>query len=71
VLDPAEVRKRVANEPDTPYHGIDVDKVPNLLGEEEEEGLEPKGAAARIAEAAEGDRDQDDDGRAEPQRGAA
>jgi hypothetical protein len=69
VLDPAEVRKRVANEPDTPYHGIDVDKVPNLL-EEEEQGLEPKGSAAGIAEEAEGDRDQDDD-RDKPQRKAA
>jgi uncharacterized protein len=38
VLDPAEVRKRVANAPDTPYHGIDVDKVPDPL-EEEDRGL--------------------------------
>jgi uncharacterized protein len=49
VLDPGEVRKRVATAPDTPYQGIDVDKVPKLL-EEEQEGLEPNGAAARIAE---------------------
>ena len=51
-------------------HGIDVDKVPNLL-EEEEEGLEPKGAAAGIAKAAEGEPDQDNDPNAEPQRKAA
>lgn len=42
VLHPAEVRKRIANDPDTPYAGIDVDDVPDLL-EEEEEGLEPEG----------------------------
>jgi hypothetical protein len=70
VLDPAEVRKRVANEPDTPYHGIDVDKVPSLL-EEEEEGLEPKGSAAGIAEQEAGDRDLKKGEGAEPQREAA
>jgi uncharacterized protein len=70
VISPAEERKRVANEPDTPYQGIDPDDVPDLL-EEEEEGIEPKGAAVRIAEGAEGNRDQDDDDRAEPQREAA
>jgi hypothetical protein len=41
VLDPAEVRKRVANDPDSPYPGIDPDKVPNLL--EEEEGARAEG----------------------------
>jgi uncharacterized protein len=70
VLDPAESRKRVANAPDSPYHGIDVDKVPNLL-EEEEEGLELKGSAAGIAKEAEADRDQDKDPDAEPERKAA
>src|SRR5262249_3889412 len=39
VLDPGESRKRVANSSESPYHGIDVDKVPRLL-EEEEAGLE-------------------------------
>jgi uncharacterized protein len=69
VLAPAEVRKRVANEPDSPYQGIDPDDVPDLL-EEEEEGLEPKGAAAGIAKA-EGEPDQDNDPDAEPKRKAA
>jgi phage-related protein (TIGR01555 family) len=65
VLDPAEVRKRVANDPDSPYPGIDPDDVPDLL-EEEEEGLEPKSGAAGIAKEANGERDQDDDPGAEP-----
>ena len=66
VLDPAEVRKRVANEPDSPYPGIDPERVPNLLEEEEEEGLEPRSGAAGIAKEANGERDQDDDPGAEP-----
>jgi phage-related protein (TIGR01555 family) len=70
VLAPAEVRKRVANEPDSPYPGINPDEVPDLL-EEEEEGLEPKGAAARIAEEAEGSGDQDEGDDAEPEPKAA
>jgi uncharacterized protein len=70
VLDPAEVRKRVANEPDSPYPGISPDDVPNLL-EEEEGGLEPKGAAVGIAKGTQGDRDQDEDPDAEPERKAA
>ena len=70
VLDAGEVRKRVANEPDTPYHGIDVDKVPRLL-EEQEGGLGPDGAAARIAAQAEGERDQDEGEGAEPERKVA
>jgi uncharacterized protein len=69
VLSPAEVRNRVANEADSPYQGIDPDDVPDLL-EEEEEGLEPKGAAAGIAKA-EGEPDQDNDPDAEPKRKAA
>jgi len=59
VLDPAETRKSIANNPDSRYPGIDPDDVPDLL-EEEEEGLEPRGGAARIAEEAGGDRDQED-----------
>jgi phage-related protein (TIGR01555 family) len=35
-------RRRVASDPDTPYQGLDVDELPDLLGEEEE-GLEPQG----------------------------
>jgi hypothetical protein len=69
VLDPVEVRKRVANAPDTPYHGIDVDKVPQRL--EEEESLDPNGPAAGIAERTEADRDQDEGEGAEPARKAA
>ena len=69
VLDPAEVRKRVANEPDSPYPGINPDDVPNLL-EEEEEG-EPKGAAASITKGAQGDREKGEDRDAEPERKAA
>jgi hypothetical protein len=71
VLDPAEVRKRVANDPDSPYPGINPDDVPNPLEEEEEEGVAPTGAAAGIAKEAEGDRDQDEDPDAEPERKAA
>jgi Terminase large subunit, T4likevirus-type, N-terminal/Anti-CBASS protein Acb1-like len=75
VLDPAEVRKTVANNPDSRYPGIDPDGVPDLLSEEEQ-GFEPKGAAAGIAKEAngeepDGNRDQDDDDRTEPQREAA
>lgn len=40
VLDPAEERKRVASDPDTPYKGLDVDKVPEPKPEEMA-GLEP------------------------------
>lgn len=42
VLAAAESRQRVANDPETPYAGLDVDDVPDLAIEEEE-GLEPKG----------------------------
>jgi hypothetical protein len=70
VISPAEERKRVANAPDTPYQGIDPEDVPDLL-EEEEEGLEPGSGAARIAEKAEGDRDQDERDVDEPEREAA
>jgi len=70
VLDPAEVRKRVGNDPDSPYPVINPDDVPNLL-EEEEEDVAPMGAAAGIAKEAEGDRDQDEDPDAEPERKAA
>ncbi|CCE05781.1 conserved hypothetical protein [Bradyrhizobium sp. STM 3843] len=60
VIDPAEERKAVASAPDSRYQGIDPDDVPDLL-DEEEEGLEPKGGAARIAEEAGGDRDEQQD----------
>jgi hypothetical protein len=71
VLDPAEVRKAVATDPESRYQGINPDDAPDLL-EEEEEGLEPKGAAAGLArEASEPDGDRDQDERAEPEREAA
>jgi uncharacterized protein len=73
VLDPAETRKSIANNPDSRYPGIDPDDVPDLL-EEEEEGLEPKGAAAGLAKEAEGDEpdaERDQDERDEPEREVA
>jgi uncharacterized protein len=42
VLAPAEIRKRIANDPDLPYTEIDADDLPDLL-KEETEGLEPEG----------------------------
>jgi hypothetical protein len=39
---PREVRKRIADDPDSAYHGLDVDDLPDLE-EETEEGLEPGG----------------------------
>jgi phage-related protein (TIGR01555 family) len=54
VLHPIEVRKRIANDPDTPYAGIDIEDVPDLL-EEEEEGLEPEGGRPQPQAGKEGD----------------
>lgn len=42
VISPDEERKRVANDPDSSYQGLDPDDAPDLH-DEEEEGLEPKG----------------------------
>lgn len=42
VVSPEEVRRKVVNDPDSGYHGLDPDDVPDLL-EEEEQGLEPVG----------------------------
>jgi phage-related protein (TIGR01555 family) len=71
VLAPEETRKSIANNPASRYPGIDPDQVSNLL-EEEQEGLEPKGAAAGIANEADGGRDQqDEDAGAELERKAA
>lgn len=47
---PAESRARVAADPQSDYATIDVENEPDLL-REEEEGLEPKSGAARIATA--------------------
>ena len=38
-----EERRRVAEDPDTPYAGLDPDDVPDLLEEEQFGGIEPKG----------------------------
>jgi phage-related protein (TIGR01555 family) len=57
VISQEEARERVANDPQSGYNSIDVSDMPDLL-EEEEEGLEPKGAAAQLAEGgAENDND--------------
>lgn len=42
---PAEIRKRIIDDPELPYAGLDPDDVPDLA-EEEEEGLEPGGKKA-------------------------
>lgn len=41
-LAPAEVRKRIVNDPELPYTALDPDELPDLE-EEEEKGLEPAG----------------------------
>jgi uncharacterized protein len=58
-IDPQEERTRVANDPDTLYPGLDPDDAPDLR-EEEEEGLEPKASAERLAGGAEGEEDDQD-----------
>jgi phage-related protein (TIGR01555 family) len=64
VLSPEEERTRIANDPDTLYPGLDPGDVPDLL-REEQEGLEPKGSAAQIAEGAEEDGENEPDDEAE------
>lgn len=46
-IDPEEVRKVLADDPDSPYNGIDPDKMPDLL-EEEIEGLMPQGGKPEL-----------------------
>ncbi len=48
VISPEEEREVVANKAGSPYHGLDPANAPNLL-DEEEEGLEPKSGAAKVA----------------------
>ena len=43
VIAPEEARTRVANDPGTPYHGLDPNDAPDLLEEEQEGGIEPVG----------------------------
>jgi phage-related protein (TIGR01555 family) len=45
---PEEVRKRLAEKPDSPYHGLEGPP-PNLF-EEEAQGLEPEGGRPQVAE---------------------
>lgn len=40
VIDPAERRKRLIDDPDSPYQGLDPDDLPDLK-QEEEDGLQP------------------------------
>jgi phage-related protein (TIGR01555 family) len=54
VISQQESRARVARDPKSPYDSLDPDDVPDLL-EEEQAGLEPKGAAAKVALAGEED----------------
>lgn len=51
IISQLEERKRIANDPDSEYSSIDVEDVPDLR-QEEEQGLEPKSGAAKIAEGA-------------------
>lgn len=52
VISPMEARKRTAADPESDYNAIEVEDAPDLL-EEEEEGIEPKASAEKLAEAAE------------------
>lgn len=57
VITPAEERKRLADDPDSMYHGLDPDDLPDLQAEAEE-GLEPGGeggAESLLGRAAEGE----------------
>lgn len=47
VVSPAEVRQRLASDPDSSYDGLDPDDLPDLL-DEEEEGLVPKGSGSAV-----------------------
>ncbi len=51
ILSQEEERKRVATDPSSDYSSIDVEDVPDLR-QEEEQGLEPHGGAAKIAQGA-------------------
>lgn len=46
VISTEEVRTRLANDPESPYHGIDPEDVPDLEEEEEETGFVPGKTAA-------------------------
>jgi hypothetical protein len=58
VLSPEEERARIAADPGTRYPGIDPNDVPDLK-EEEEEGLEPKGSAEKLAGGEEDEEEED------------
>lgn len=61
-LAPIEDRQRLADDPTSPYHGLDVDDVPDIAAEVEE-GLEPAGRGAEhsILGRAEAVEEEDDD----------
>jgi hypothetical protein len=67
VISPEESRQRIIADEGSPYQGLDPNDVPDLR-EEEEQGLEPKGAAAGLAKGALGE---EDDGAGKPEGGGA
>ena len=66
-ISPAEVRKRVAADPDSAYASLDVDDVPDLK-QEEMEGLQPKGAGRMNGGGEEEDAALDDEELEQPSR---
>lgn len=68
ILRPEESRKRISADADSPYAGLDPDDLPDLL-DEEEEGLEPKGSAEKLAQAAEGSKSDDSEASSESSPG--
>ena len=60
-LDAKEERTRVAHDPETPYAGLDIDKMPDLK-QEEEQGLMPGGHEPPAPEGATGAKEEANDG---------
>jgi phage-related protein (TIGR01555 family) len=60
VVRPEEIRAKVAADPNSGFNALDADDVPDLL-REEEQGLEPKSGAAKLAAGEEGEEDEGDD----------
>jgi phage-related protein (TIGR01555 family) len=60
VVRPEEIRAKVAADPNSGFNALDADDAPNLR-QEEEEGLEPKSGAAKLAQ------EPDEDEGGEPQ----
>lgn len=61
VISPEEIRQRIASDPTSPYASLDVDDLPDLK-QEEEEGLEPKGSAEKLAAMGSGEEDDGEQG---------